>query len=107
MRKNLGCNGHCPNVFMTPIPPVINFLRVVVVDFFCIGGGCGGFGGKTNRHLSSKSRILLPPRQKGQGWRILAKILMRRRKSNLENDEEKEEQFRMMIKGVLLIVLSC
>ena len=36
MRKNLGCNGHCPNVFMTPIAPMMNFLRVVVVDFFAL-----------------------------------------------------------------------
>ena len=36
MRKNLGCNGHCLNVFMTPIAPMMNFLRVVVVDFFAL-----------------------------------------------------------------------
>ena len=37
MRKNLGCNGHCPNIFMTPIAPaVINFLRVLLVDFFAL-----------------------------------------------------------------------
>ena len=34
--KNLGCNGHCPNGFMTPIAPMMNFLRVVVVDFFAL-----------------------------------------------------------------------
>ena len=83
MRKNLGFNGHCPNVFMTPIAPMMNFLRVVVVDFFCSGGGCGGFGGKTNRHLSSKSRILLPPLSKGQGWRILPKMEKSRNFSNM------------------------
>ena len=36
MRKNLGCNGHCPNGFMNPIAPMMNFLRVVVVDFFAL-----------------------------------------------------------------------